>query len=476
MQLWGINHGWLGPPRGLYGYPLLGRQTRRALGTPAGGTDSFKTRFSPNIADGDIYCIGMVTTPGNFPLTINDDGTYRFFAGGGGARQVVPANAYAIATGLYGEGTMAVNDSAPVPTLPYFNNGTWAVGQSVNIQLSATDPNGDTISYSLSGGAFPPGWSMSSSGQVTGSSTTLGSYGVNIKVSDPYGVFTTVVDSINIALVLPNFSGQQLGQAQAAITALGLGYSSSSIPSGAPVNQVMSQTPPPGTVVTSAITVALVVSDGSLSTGNPNVFPNNILGLTWNGTRTTLWRTGYQESLTGVTTTYAYQQFPIVEWQLDYELLNQVAAIDDLKKIAGLFSSVQGQNGTFLYEDPAFNTANPSGEVFATSDGSTASYQLVARYTDTGGPTVPEIIQNVQPSPAVQIYDNGTVISSANYTISAVGVVTFGAGHIPASGHVLTWTGKFYYRCRFELDDLDPNQFMVNFWSLKTLKFRSVIL
>jgi hypothetical protein len=50
-------------------------------------------------------------------------------------------------------------------------------------------------------------------------------------------------------------------------------------------------------------------------------------------------------------------------------------------------------------------------------------FQLIAAFLNTGGPGVPEIIQNLNGTPVIK--DNGSTVSAANYTISGQGLVTF---------------------------------------------------
>ena len=105
-------------------------------------------------------------------------------------------------------------------------------------------------------------------------------------------------------------------------------------------------------------------------------------------------------------------------------------------------------------------------------------FQITALYAPTSGSYSgigsSEIVQNLNGTPTLQ--DNGTLISAANYTIGATGLVTFGAGHFPTSGHLLTWTGSFYYRCRFDEDEIDWTKFMDHRWSAKKVAFTSCIL
>lgn len=470
-MLWGICHGYPSHSPGAFGRSLLGYQTLRSLGTPAGGTDSLKTRLSPSMADGDIYIVG-VATPYRFQL--RQDGTYFYNAFGDETRQFIAVAAYEIASGLVGEGVLAINDDAPRPAgATLFNSATYAYNQPLSVQLQATDLQNDVITFTLQAGGLPTGLSMSSGGLVTGTPTAFGAFGSTIRLSDPYGAFTDSIEQVTIAAVLPDFvkTPQLLAQAEATVTALGLSFSASSVASALPVNTVVSQSPAAGSVITGATTVVFTYSDGTLFTTPPNVFPSNIAGLTWNGTRSMLWRTSYQEALTGKVTTFTYQKFPIIEWTLVYNLLNQAAAQDDLRKIEGLFNAKQGSASFFLYVDPTFSSV--IAEPFGTGDGSTKAFQLIAQYGNPGGPGIPEIIQSLQSSPAIQIFDNGTLVSSANYTVGVSGIITFNSA--PITGHALTWTGAFYYQCRFEMDDLDPSQFMNQLWELQSIKFRSVL-
>jgi uncharacterized protein (TIGR02217 family) len=208
------------------------------------------------------------------------------------------------------------------------------------------------------------------------------------------------------------------------------------------------------------------------------LFPYTLPGIRFDYTRAYAWRTGVQKALSGKQSTIAYQLYPTVRYEYAFEYLKDSNTPADISALVGLFNAVQGRFDTFLHTDPDFNTISAAGAAqygqFGTGNGTTLIFQLVALYQNSGGPGQAEIIQNLNGTPV--LYDNGTPISSANYSIGATGIVTFGAGHAPAAGHTLTWSGSWYYRCRFDVDTFDFKKFMKSLWSVSKISFESTIL
>jgi uncharacterized protein (TIGR02217 family) len=184
-------------------------------------------------------------------------------------------------------------------------------------------------------------------------------------------------------------------------------------------------------------------------------------GLTFGNTRIPTFNTGVQPALSGKESRIAYQLYPLYTFELQYELLRDDITTSDLKALAGLFNACQGQFDTFLFSDPAFNTV--TAQQFGTGDAVTTTFQITAIYQNSGGPGIAEIIQNFNGAPAISV--NGTLQTAGTaYTLGATGIVTFLAGHIPAAAAVITWTGSFYYRCRFSDDTFSSEQFMNKWW------------
>lgn len=151
----------------------------------------------------------------------------------------------------------------------------------------------------------------------------------------------------------------------------------------------------------------------------------------------------------------AFNATPLWNIALVFEFLTRA----DYLVLSGFFMSVRGRWDSFLLNagDDSIATNMP----FAIGDGSTKAFQLCRLM----GSFV-EIVQNVGSISAVK--EAGSVV--AGYTVGATGIVTFTTA--PAAGAELTWSGTYYYRCRFDQDAADFEEFMSLLYSLKTLKFK----
>lgn len=175
--------------------------------------------------------------------------------------------------------------------------------------------------------------------------------------------------------------------------------------------------------------------------------------------------------------------YPIWNFELDVPFLtgsygqpNSAFAL-----AVGFHMQMRGSYDSFLYLDSTDNAVTTPSQ-FATGDSSTTSFWI----TRTIGGGGIDAIQNINgvvtgtPGPAPSIFDNGVLkTAGTDYTISQTGVVTFTSA--PASGHALTWTGTFYFRCRFKDDALSDLEMVSQngssqVWQCKTYAFRSIIL
>jgi hypothetical protein len=115
--------------------------------------------------------------------------TFAFTAATAGQQYCFAVSAYTLSSRVDGPNSSEVcgYSNAP-PTLVNPGTRTSTVGQPTSLQLQGADPASQPLTYSTTG--LPPGLSvMSSTGYISGTGTTAGTYSVTARVSD--GVLST---------------------------------------------------------------------------------------------------------------------------------------------------------------------------------------------------------------------------------------------------------------------------------------------
>ena len=199
------------------------------------------------------------------------------------------------------------------------------------------------------------------------------------------------------------------------------------------------------------------------------VYPANLPGLTFGRTRTPMYATGIQSRVSGKESRLSYRAYPLWRYELKYEWLDDRIAVSHLKALQGLFMAMRGRYDSFLYSDPYFNAA--AAFQFGTGDGSRTAWPITVRFENSGGPGGDELVQNFNGTP--QVYKAGVLQTAggAHYSLDGTGLVTFTAA--PTAGQALTWTGGFYYRCRFTDDSLSFEEFAARWWTTRTVSFQT---
>lgn len=151
---------------------------------------------------------------------------------------------------------------------------------------------------------------------------------------------------------------------------------------------------------------------------------------------------------------------PRYRYTLSFEFLRDGrGGYDEFKPLLGFFNARGGSFDSWLFNDQDDNTA--TAQLLGVGNGVQTQFQVVRTL---GGYVEP--IYDLQ-SGTFAFYLNG-VIQSAGVSYGG-GVVTLATP--PGAGVAVTWTGQFYWRCRFMQDQLDFNKFMHRLWSLKTCEF-----
>ena len=191
------------------------------------------------------------------------------------------------------------------------------------------------------------------------------------------------------------------------------------------------------------------------------VFPS-LVGLCFPVERNPLWSTKVQTGVSGKETRLAFWSYPIWQYALNYDILRSDAAHTELQQLFDFYNARLGPYDTWLFNDPDDNTA--TAQQFGVGDGTTTVFQL-ARTLGVFYEPVKAVntITNVQKAG----------VTTGAYTLDYnTGLITFTTA--PAASAVLTWTGTYYWRCRFAEDMIKGSKFMNTFWDMQNLKFQSV--
>jgi uncharacterized protein (TIGR02217 family) len=178
--------------------------------------------------------------------------------------------------------------------------------------------------------------------------------------------------------------------------------------------------------------------------------------------RTPVFSTVVQTAASGKELRASYQGAP--RWR--YEIPLKFARItgfstntitNEMAAILGLFNAVKGKWDSFLYTDPYSNTA--ANTPFGTGNGSTTAFQLL----DIEGFPIYDL------NGSASVYVSGVLTTPASIVN---GLVTFNTA--PANGAALTWSGVYYRRVRFDMDEYEQEQMLNLCWNGGTIKLISV--
>ena len=141
-----------------------------------------------------------------------------------------------------------------------------------------------------------------------------------------------------------------------------------------------------------------------------------------------------------------------------------VKSLADLAQIIAFFEERRGRLHGFRWRDPmdwksCAPNATPTAldQVVGMGTGAQAAFQLKKVYGSTFAPWTRAIKKPV--AGAVKIAVGGTVQTAGTHFVvdASTGVVTFPAGHIPASGETITAGFEFDVPVRFDTDKLEIN-------------------
>ncbi len=239
------------------------------------------------------------------------------------------------------------------------------------------------------------------------------------------------------------------------------------------------------------------------------IFPVDLAGLAWNTTKKPQYNTKIMKSINGRELRGSFQATPIYEFSVSFEFLRQNNIQYELELLEGFYTARQGAFDSFLFPCP--DDCDAINQIAGVGDGAKLNFQMSLSY---GGQNTPII--NVIDRPVLDIgmwlYDQtdlmwntsiqerlnraspmwSTIPSDAmwsadfpqafwstdssklmwydteQFSVTSAGVITLNKA--PPLGRAISWSGKYYYRCRFKDDtSLSFNNFMDHLWETKSV-------
>jgi uncharacterized protein (TIGR02217 family) len=180
--------------------------------------------------------------------------------------------------------------------------------------------------------------------------------------------------------------------------------------------------------------------------------------------RATSFKTNVQVAASGKEYTSRLMLSPLYEITIKFDLLR--ISQSELQTLDGFFHDMGGQFDWFLFYDYNDSTNNSvTDQIIGVADGVKTQFQLGR----LPGVSLFEPCKNIKTLTNVKV--NGvTKTLGTDYTVSSRGLVTF--TYAPSAGNI-TWTGSYYYQCRFNEDITTFNRISYNIWANKEIKFRA---
>jgi len=205
-------------------------------------------------------------------------------------------------------------------------------------------------------------------------------------------------------------------------------------------------------------------------------------GTGWPVIRTPQWRTIAQVADSGKEYRLWCWQSPKWKWTVDWNYLlgdnlyPAFATPTAQNQLLAFYNQLQGQYGTFQYQDPNDN-AQAAQVAIAVGDGVTKVFPLFRNY-QYGAYAFNESVQMLGGAPTANIYINSVLQGTGTYTLTQPpATVTFSSA--PGLGLAISWSANatpgFYFLCRFIKDSVDFSQDFNGIWTVKKLEFQSVL-
>lgn len=171
-------------------------------------------------------------------------------------------------------------------------------------------------------------------------------------------------------------------------------------------------------------------------------------------------------------------QYPLHEFELQYNLLRDRPTEIELKTMLGFFLSLGGSLNGFNFQNPWDYFV--VGQSLATTDGINSQFGPLVRTYGADGYQVSEPVGYVDLTQPFHVYIDGNRVDPSDatwgYTVQTTQPVNqqLKFNNTPAAGHVVTIDMSYFYYVRFSDDTLDFDQILWRIWELKKVKLMSL--
>lgn len=167
--------------------------------------------------------------------------------------------------------------------------------------------------------------------------------------------------------------------------------------------------------------------------------------------RSAIWKNRVVEADSGRRYSKAVWSYPRWAYRLRFDVL-RAGAEREMQALIGFFNRHGGDADTWLFSDPDDRTV--VDQPLGVTNGVQTQWQLLRTLGDFTEPVL-----ELDGEPEVRI---DGVVQSVTYGLHT-GVITFSTP--PAAGGSITWSGNFFWRCRFEKSRQDAEMFLQDLWS-----------
>ncbi len=188
------------------------------------------------------------------------------------------------------------------------------------------------------------------------------------------------------------------------------------------------------------------------------IFPT-LAGRSYSAHKNPIWSTQVRSSASGREFALGKRTYPQWRFKIPFEVLRAAGSFTEYQQLVGFINARRGRFDDFLYLDPRDYLV--SDQAFGTGDGVTTSFELVR---SLGG-----FVEPVGAAMAATIKVAG-VTTGVTWNAD-LNKVIFAAP--PAAAAALTWSGDFYFRCRFLQDETTIEQFMCDLHTAKSIEFKT---